>query len=110
MTECTRIVRAGVQFVPDPAHIPTVATARATSTGRARPADDPSSTVISGQPVDAVHRALRTTTSAGVEGLRSILSKANQALATLERYKLRLDGGCGTLSELETEDGSPHAT
>src|SRR4051812_12003800 len=34
----------------------------------------------------------------------AILSKANQALATLERYKLRLDEVAGTLSALEIED------
>jgi diadenylate cyclase len=34
----------------------------------------------------------------------SILSKANQALATLERYKLRLDEVSSTLSALEIED------
>ena len=34
----------------------------------------------------------------------AILSRANQALATLERYKLRLDEVCGTLSALEIED------
>ena len=33
-----------------------------------------------------------------------ILSRANQALATLERYKLRLDEVSGTLSALEIED------
>ena len=33
----------------------------------------------------------------------SILSKANQALQTLERYKLRLDEVSGTLSALEIE-------
>ena len=32
------------------------------------------------------------------------MSKANQALATLERYKLRLDEVSGTLSALEIED------
>jgi len=34
----------------------------------------------------------------------AILSRANQALATLERYKLRLDEVSGTLSALEIED------
>src|SRR5690606_21187713 len=34
----------------------------------------------------------------------TILSKANQALATLERYKARLDEVSGTLSALEIED------
>ena len=39
-----------------------------------------------------------------LEDSTAILSRANQALATLERYKLRLDEVSGTLSALEIED------
>ena len=39
-----------------------------------------------------------------LEASTQILSRANQALATLERYKLRLDEVSGTLSALEIED------
>ena len=39
-----------------------------------------------------------------LEDSAAILSRANQALATLERYKLRLDEVTGTLSALEIED------
>lgn len=39
-----------------------------------------------------------------LEGSAVILSKANQALQTLERYKNRLDEVTGTLSALEIED------
>ena len=39
-----------------------------------------------------------------LEDSAAILSRANQALATLERYKLRLDEVAGTLSALEIED------
>jgi diadenylate cyclase len=39
-----------------------------------------------------------------LEDAGQILSRANQALATLERYKLRLDEVSGTLSALEIED------
>jgi diadenylate cyclase len=39
-----------------------------------------------------------------LEDSGAILSRANQALATLERYKLRLDEVSGTLSALEIED------
>lgn len=39
-----------------------------------------------------------------IDDSAAILSKANQALATLERYKLRLDEVSGTLSALEIED------
>src|SRR4029453_13544206 len=39
-----------------------------------------------------------------IDDSASILSRANQALATLERYKSRLDEVSGTLSALEIED------
>ncbi len=39
-----------------------------------------------------------------IEDSTTILSRANQALATLERYKSRLDEVSGTLSALEIED------
>src|SRR5215467_14104180 len=39
-----------------------------------------------------------------LEDSAAILSRANQALSTLERYKLRLDEVSGTLSALEIED------
>ncbi|MCG2803634.1 MAG: DNA integrity scanning diadenylate cyclase DisA, partial [Cellulomonas sp.] len=39
-----------------------------------------------------------------LEDSTTILSRANQALATLERYKARLDEVSGTLSALEIED------
>jgi diadenylate cyclase len=39
-----------------------------------------------------------------LEDSGAILARANQALATLERYKLRLDEVAGTLSALEFED------
>ncbi|MEV7973472.1 DNA integrity scanning diadenylate cyclase DisA [Cellulomonas sp. NPDC089187] len=39
-----------------------------------------------------------------LENADAILSRANQALATLERYKARLDEVSGTLSALEIED------
>ena len=39
-----------------------------------------------------------------LEDSAAILSRANQALATLERYKLRLDEVSGALSALEIED------
>src|SRR4029078_8752048 len=39
-----------------------------------------------------------------LEASTQILSRANHALATLERYTLRLDEVSGTLSALEIED------
>ena len=61
--------------------------------------------MISVSPVDADHRACTSAAAATCWRTRpQILSRANQALATLERYKLRLDEVSGTLSALEIED------
>ena len=63
-----------------------------------------------GYPVISVSQSMRII-ALYVDGRRyvlddsaAILSRANQALATLERYKLRLDEVAGTLSALEIED------
>ena len=98
----TRIVRAGVHLMPDPS-IPTEesGTRHRTAERVARQ---------TGYPVISVSQSMRTI-SLYVNGQRhvlddsaAILSRANQALATLERYKLRLDEVSGTLSALEIED------
>jgi diadenylate cyclase len=101
-TDCTKIVRAGVQLVPDPA-IPTEETGT-----RHRTAERVNKQT--GHPVLSVSQSMRLV-ALYVSGRRlvledsgAILSKANQALATLERYKLRLDEVAGTLSALEIED------
>jgi diadenylate cyclase len=100
--DITKILRAGVQLVPDPA-IPTEETGT-----RHRTADRVSRQV--NFPVVSVSQSMRLI-ALYVEGQRrvledsaAILSRANQALATLERYKLRLDEVAGTLSALEIED------
>src|SRR5213078_4363268 len=98
----TRIVRANVQLVPDPT-IPTEesGTRHRTAERVARQ---------TGYPVISVSQSMRII-GLYVAGRRyvlddsaAILSRANQALATLERYKLRLDEVAGTLSALEIED------
>jgi diadenylate cyclase len=100
--DCTRIVRAAVQLVPDPA-IPTDE-----SGTRHRTADRVNQQT--GLPVISVSQSM-SIIALYVDGARyvleastQILSRANQALATLERYKLRLDEVSGTLSALEIED------
>ncbi|MFF7247777.1 DNA integrity scanning diadenylate cyclase DisA [Embleya sp. NBC_00888] len=100
--ECTKIVRAGVQLVPDPS-IPTEETGT-----RHRTAERVNKQT--GYPVVSVSQSMRLI-ALYVNGKRhvledsaAILSRANQALATLERYKLRLDEVSGTLSALEIED------
>jgi diadenylate cyclase len=100
--DISKIVRAGVQLVPDPS-IPTEETGT-----RHRTAQRVS--IQAGFPVVSVSRSMRLV-ALYLDGQRrvledsgAILSRANQALATLERYKLRLDEVTGTLSALEIED------
>ncbi|GAA2059405.1 DNA integrity scanning diadenylate cyclase DisA [Streptomyces carpaticus] len=100
--DITKIVRAGVQLVPD-ASIPTEETGT-----RHRTAQRVS--IQTGFPVVSVSQSMRLI-ALYVDGQRrvledsgAILSRANQALATLERYKLRFDEVAGTLSALEIED------
>jgi diadenylate cyclase len=100
--DITRIVKAGVQLLPD-SRIET------TETGtRHRTAERVAKQT--GHPVISVSQSMRII-ALYVDGRRyvlddsaAILSRANQALATLERYKLRLDEVSGTLSALEIED------
>jgi diadenylate cyclase len=98
----TRIVRAAVHLMPDPT-IPSEE-----SGTRHRTAERVAKQT--GYPVISVSQSMRII-GLYVNGQRhvlddsaAILSKANQALATLERYKLRLDEVSGTLSALEIED------
>ncbi|MFE0690595.1 DNA integrity scanning diadenylate cyclase DisA [Streptomyces sp. JH002] len=100
--DITKIVRAGVQLVPD-ASIPTEETGT-----RHRTAQRVS--IQTGFPVVSVSQSMRLI-ALYLDGQRrvledsgAILSRANQALATLERYKLRFDEVAGTLSALEIED------
>jgi len=100
--DCTRIVRAAVQMVPDPA-IPTDE-----SGTRHRTADRVNKETD--LPVISVSQSM-SIVSVYVDGRRhvlsdsaTILSRANQALATLVRYKSRLDEVAQALSALEIED------
>nr|WP_298323596.1 DNA integrity scanning diadenylate cyclase DisA [Haloactinopolyspora sp.] len=101
-SDCTRILAAATQLVPDPS-IPT------TESGtRHRTAERVAKQT--GFPVISVSQSMRIV-AIYVDDIRyvledagQILSRANQALATLERYKLRLDEVSGTLSALEIED------
>ena len=100
--EISRILRAGVQLLPDP----TIETSE--SGTRHRTAERVAKQT--GYPVVSVSASMRIV-ALYVGGLRqvvedsdTILSRANQALATLERYKSRLDEVSGTLSALEIED------
>src|ERR1700710_2902384 len=100
--DVTRIVRAATQLVPDPS----IETAE--SGTRHRTAERVAKQT--GYPVIAVSQSMRIIAlyvggrRHVLEASSAILSRANQALATLERYKLRLDEVTGTLSALEIED------
>ncbi|MGM0386264.1 MAG: DNA integrity scanning diadenylate cyclase DisA [Actinomycetota bacterium] len=97
-----RIRRANVQLLPDP-------TIESLETGmRHRTAERVSRQT--GYPVISVSQSMRIIALyvGGVrhvlEGSDLLLSKANQALATLERYQHRFDEVLATLSALEIED------
>jgi diadenylate cyclase len=100
--DANRIVRAGVHLMPDPS-IPTDETGT-----RHRTAERVAKQT--GFPVISVSQSMRRVSlyineiRYALEDSAAILSRANQALATLERYKLRLDEVSGTLSALEIED------
>lgn len=100
--DLSRIVRAAVQLLPD-------ATIETSESGtRHRTAERVAKQT--GLPVISVSASMRIialyvgSTRYVLEGSTTILSRANQALATLERYKSRLDEVSGTLSALEIED------
>ena len=100
--DCTKILRAATQLVPDP----TIETSEAGT--RHRTAERVA--IQTGMPVVSVSQSMRIVALyvAGrrhvLEGSAAILSRADQALQTLERYKARLDEVTGTLSALEIED------
>ena len=98
----TRILRAAVQLVPDPS-LPTQesGTRHRTAERVARQ---------TGYPVITVSKSMRTIAvfAAGeryvLEDSAALLTRAHQALATLERYKRRLDDSAAALTALEIED------
>lgn len=100
--QTNRIVRAAVQLLPD------AAIETSESGTRHRTAERVAKQT--GFPVISVSQSMRIV-ALYVGGLRyvledsgTILSRADQALQTLERYKSRLDEVSGTLSALEIED------
>ncbi|RLV51191.1 DNA integrity scanning protein DisA [Nocardioides mangrovicus] len=100
--DASRIIRAAVHLMPD-SSIPSVETGT-----RHRTADRVARQT--GHPVVSVSQSMQIIavyvgeTRYVLEDSASILSRANQALATLERYKTRLDEVSSTLSALEIED------
>jgi diadenylate cyclase len=100
--DATVIHAAAVQLLPDPT-IPTDEQGT-----RHRTADRVAKQ--SGFPVVSVSKSMRTIAlyhegrRIVLEDSASILSRANQAIATLERYKQRLDQVSASLSAMEIED------
>src|SRR5579875_3328686 len=101
-TDGSRILRANVQLVPDPSIATDESGTRHRSAERAA--------IQTGYPVISVSHSMNIVT-VYVAGERhvladsaTILSRANQAIATLERYKIRLDEVSRQLSRAEIED------
>jgi diadenylate cyclase len=100
--DASRILWAATQLVPDP----TIETAESGTRHRtaervAKQTGHPVISVSQSMQIIALYVGNRRHV---LEDSSAILSRANQALATLERYKLRLDEVTGTLSALEIED------
>lgn len=98
----TRIVRAAVHLMPDPS-IPSEESGTRHRTAE-RVAKQSSFPVISVSQSMHIIGLYVNGQRHVLDDSAAILSRANQALATLERYKLRLDEVSGTLSALEIED------
>ncbi len=100
--DLARILRAAVHLLPDPS-IPAEETGTRHRTAD-RVAPQTGHRVISVSQSMQIIAAYVGETRHVLEDSGQILSRANQALATLERYKLRLDEVSSTLSALEVED------
>ena len=100
--DCTRIARANVHLVPDP-EIPTseTGTRHRTAERVAKQIDAPVLSVSEELSLVAVHRKGQKRT---LEPVARVLTRADQALQILERYKTRLDAVSNSLSALEIED------
>src|SRR3989442_11705428 len=100
--DCPRIVRAAVHLMPDPTIVSEESGTRHRTAERVAKQ--------TGYPVISVSQSMHiiglyvTGQRHVLDDSAAILSRANQALATLERYKARLDEVSGTLSALEIED------
>jgi diadenylate cyclase len=100
--DAARIQRAAVHLMPDPSIFSEETGTRHRTADRvARQTGFP---VISVSQSMQIIAAYVGETRYVLEDSGQILSRANQALATLERYKLRLDEVASTLSALEIED------
>lgn len=100
--DATKILRANVHLVPDPKiETSESGTRHRTAERVAKQTGAPVVSVSQSMNIVALYIGDRRHV---LEGSEQILARANQALATLERYKARLDEVAGTLSALEIED------
>ena len=101
-SDASRIARANVHLVPNP-NVPTseTGTRHRTAERVARSVDVPVISVSEDMSIIAVYRQDR---KHPLEPVPRLVTRANQALQTLERYKTRLDAVSGALSALEVED------
>ena len=101
-TERDKVIRANVQLVPD-STIPTqeTGTRHRTAERVAKQTGQPVISVSQSMHIIALYVGDRRYV---LEDSAAILSRANQALATLERYKQRMNEVTGTLTAVEIED------
>lgn len=99
--DATRILKAGVQLVPDASIGTTESGTRHRSAER--------TAKETGVPVISVSQSMSVITiyvggtRYAIEGSQSIMARANQALQTLEHYSHRMEQVLGSLSSLEIE-------
>jgi len=100
--DASRIARANVHLVPDPAVLTTeTGTRHRTAERVARFVDVPVLSVSENRGVITLYRHDQKHT---FETIARLFGRANQALSTLERYRARLDAVSAVLSALELED------
>jgi diadenylate cyclase len=100
--DLTRIARANVHLLPD-ASVPTVETGTRHRTAE-RVARSLSAPVVSVSEEMSVINLYAGDRKHQLQEVGRLLDRANQALQTLERYKVRLDDAMANLTALEVED------
>jgi diadenylate cyclase len=100
--DCGRIARANVHLVPDPT-VPTSETGTRHRTAE-RVARSLAVPVVSASEEMGVINVYAGGGKRQLQEIGRLLERANQALQTLERYKIRLDDAIASLTAVEVED------